>query len=99
LISQHDIISATMNKKHRRTLAAVFDDPVRSNISWQDIVGLLVALGAELLEGRGSRLRVALRGEKAIFYRPHPEKECDKGMVKSIRRFLIQAGVTGPIEE
>ena len=26
-----------MSKKHRRTLEAVFDDPVRSNIAWRDI--------------------------------------------------------------
>ena len=50
-----------MNKKHRQTLKALFENPVRSNILWQDIEKLLEALGAELSEGRGSRIRIALK--------------------------------------
>ena len=30
-----------MNQKHRGTLEAIFDDPVRSNIPWRDIEGML----------------------------------------------------------
>jgi hypothetical protein len=30
---------------------------------------------------------------KAVFHEPHPEKETDKGAVKSVREFLIKAGV------
>ncbi|MCJ2041254.1 type II toxin-antitoxin system HicA family toxin [Methylobacterium sp. J-059] len=52
------------------------------------------ACGAEITEGRGSRIRVALHGVRAVFHRPHPQKETDKGAVKSVRRFLIEAGVT-----
>jgi hypothetical protein len=55
---------------------------------------LLVACGAEISEGRGSRVRIALNGVKAIFHRPHPRKETDKGAVVSMQRFLIEAGVT-----
>lgn len=82
-----------MDNKHRKTLAAIFEDPVRSNINWNDIEALFKALGAEVTEGRGSRVRVALNGVKAVFHRPHPEKETDKGTVKSVRRFLLEAGV------
>ncbi len=82
-----------MNRKHKRTLAAIFEDPVRSGIAWTDIEALLKALGAELSEGRGSRVRVALNGVRAVFHRPHPEKETDKGAVKSVRRFLTEAGI------
>ena len=39
-----------MNQKHRRTLEAVFEEPVRSNISWCDIEGMLKAAGAEISE-------------------------------------------------
>jgi predicted HicB family RNase H-like nuclease len=28
---------------------------------------------------------------RAVFYRPHPAKEVDKGAVKSLRRFLVEA--------
>jgi hypothetical protein len=82
-----------MNQKNRRTLSAIFDDPVRSNILWADIESLFIALGADVSEGNGSRVRVALNGVRAVFHRPHPEKETDKGAVKSVRRFLNTAGI------
>ena len=82
-----------MNKKNNSTLAAIFEDPVRSDILWNDIESLLYALGAEITEGRGSRVRVALKGVRAVFHRPRPRKVTDKGSVKSMRRFLIAAGV------
>ena len=56
-----------MNQKHRRTLEAVFDDPVRSTIPWRDIEGMLKAAGAEITEGEGSRVRIALNGVRAVF--------------------------------
>jgi len=34
-----------------------------------------------------------LNSERAVFHRPHPEKETDKGAVKAMRRFLENAGV------
>lgn len=83
-----------MSKRHRKTLEAVFENPVRSNVVWSDIERMLQALGAELSEGRGSRVRIALRGLRAVFHRPHPQKETDKGALMSMRRFLTEAGVT-----
>jgi hypothetical protein len=83
-----------MNQKHRRTLGAVFEDPVRSNTPWRDIEAMLKAAGAEITEGIGSRIRAALNGVRAVFHRPHPQKETDKGAVRSVRRFLTEAGVT-----
>lgn len=82
-----------MRGKHRRTLEAIFADPGRASIAWADIEALLQALGAEVSEGRGSRVRVSLRGVDAVFHRPHPRKETDKGAVRSMRRFLREAGV------
>jgi hypothetical protein len=75
------------------TLESIFALPTKSNIVWKDIESLLLALGAELTEGNGSRVRIALDGVRAIFHRPHPRKEADKGSVASMRRFLIAAGV------
>jgi hypothetical protein len=83
-----------MNKKHRKTLQATFGDPVKSNIAWSDIEKMLIALGAEISEGSGSRVRIALNGVRAVFHRPHPQKETDKGAVVSMRRFLTEAGIT-----
>lgn len=82
-----------MDKKHRRTLEAIFENPERANIAWRDVEALFMALGAEITEGSGSRVRVALKDVRAVFHRPHPRKETNKGAVKSIRRFLEAAGV------
>jgi HicA toxin of bacterial toxin-antitoxin, len=83
-----------MSKKHRRTLAVIFAEPVRANVNWSDIEAMLEACGAEVSEGKGSRVRNALNGVRAVFHRPHPQKETDKGALRSMRRFLIEAGVT-----
>jgi len=40
-----------------------------------------------------SRVRIALNEVRAVFHHPHPQKETDKGAVKSMRRFLTEAGV------
>ena len=80
--------------KHDRTLEAIFADPVRASINWEDVESLLRHHGAEISEGAGSRVRIALNGVRAVFHRPHPRKEIDKGAVKSMRRFLTEAGVT-----
>ncbi len=82
-----------MNKKQRRTLEKIFGNPVQSSIQWNDIEKLLIALGAEISEGRGSRIRIVLNDVRAVFHRPHPRKETDKGAIVSMRRFLTEAGV------
>jgi hypothetical protein len=82
-----------MKKKHKKTLEAIFKRPTQGGISWKDIEALLINLGASISEGMGSRVRIELHGEDAVFHRPHPEKETDKGAVASMRRFLENAGV------
>ena len=76
------------------TLKEIFENPPKSNIAWKDIENLLIAQGAEITEGNGSRVRIALNGVKAVFHRPHPQKETDKGAVRSVRKFLTTAGVS-----
>ena len=78
--------------RHSKTLDAVFADPVRANVLWSDIEAMLASAGADLSEGRGSRIRISLNGVDAVFHRPHPQKETDKGALKSMRRFLTEAG-------
>jgi hypothetical protein len=82
-----------LSGKHQATLKAVFADPIRAGIVWRDIEALFVACGGEISEGNGSRVRVALKGVRAVFHRPHPQKETDKGAVKSVRRYLIEAEI------
>jgi len=83
-----------LSGRHRATLEAIFAEPVQANIPWREVEALFLACGAELSEGKGSRVRVALNGVRAVFHRPHPRKETDKGAVKSARRFLIEAEIT-----
>lgn len=82
-----------LNNRHRHTLAEIYKNPVPSSIKWADIEALLIALGAEVSEGSGSRVRIALNGVRAVFQRPHPQPTTDKGAVKSMRRFLTEAEV------
>lgn len=82
-----------MNKKHNRTLEAIFKLPVQSNVAWKDMESLMKSLGAEISEGFGSRVQFVLHGVRAVFHRPHPRKETDKGALVSVRRFLEYAGV------
>jgi hypothetical protein len=82
-----------MNKKHKRTLEAIFKTPVQSNVIWKDVEKLFVYLDGRIKEGEGSRLAVELNEVRAYFHRPHPQKETDKGALVSARKFLENAGV------
>lgn len=81
-----------MNNKHARTRAALFEEPTRADIAWRDVVSLFKALGADVKQGAGSRVWVALNGVRACFHEPHPEKEISKSAVRSVCRFLMNAG-------
>ena len=82
-----------MRTKHKRTLKDIFHDPILSNVKWKDVESLFEALGAEVEEGRGSRVRILLRNQVAVFHRPHPRKETDKGALVSARKFLMEVGI------
>lgn len=82
-----------MNNKQQKIYQEIFQNPVKSDISWKEIESLFLSLGANISEGSGSRIRVELNGERAVFHRPHPEKNTDKGAVMSVRKFLNYAGV------
>jgi hypothetical protein len=82
-----------MNSRHKKTLEAIFKEPVPSNIEWARIESLLLGLGAQLVEGRGSRVRFELNGHVATFHRPHPEREAKPYQVRDARAFLEAAGI------
>lgn len=56
-----------MNKKQRQTLQGIFEKPDRFDIEWSDVEALFKALGGESSEGRGSRVRVALKDVRPCF--------------------------------
>lgn len=83
-----------MNSKHKKTLALVFKDPVSGTIEWAAVEGLLIAVGCEVIEGNGSRVRFVKDGEVETFHRPHPAKEAKRYQVRAARAFLERIGVT-----
>ncbi|MBY0352996.1 type II toxin-antitoxin system HicA family toxin [Candidatus Babeliales bacterium] len=83
-----------MNKKHKKTLELIFKSPPQPNVRWSDIESLLRNLGAEISEGNGSRVRIILNDVKAVFHRPHPKPETDRGALVSMKRFLQNAGIS-----
>jgi len=82
-----------MNKKQRKTLDAIFAEPIRRNILWNDVVSLVKALGATVTQGDGSRVRFDLNNLALNIHSPHPQKELKLYQVKAIREFLINAGI------
>ena len=82
-----------MNRSHRRTLVAIFSQPVPTCLEWRRIEALFVVLGAQTIEGSGSRVRFALNDIVATFHRPHPAKEAKPYQVRDARTFLENAGV------
>lgn len=82
-----------MNNKHRKTLEAVFRDPVSGTIEWADIESLLVAAGCTVVQAGGSHVRFAVGSYVADFHRPHPQKEAKRYQVRDARIFLAKIGV------
>ena len=82
-----------MNKSHRKTLNDIFSQPVSATLEWRRIESLFVSLGAEIIEGSGSRVRFVLNGIIATFHRPHPAKEAKPYQVRDAKKFLENAGV------
>ena len=82
-----------MNSKQKRTLQAVFANPVSASIAWKDIESLLVAAGSEVIEGNGSRVRFFKDGVIGSFHRPHPQKEAKPYQVRDARSYLAQIGI------
>ena len=86
-----------MNNKHKKTLKAIFTDPVPSDIRWDDVKSLWLTLNAVVEQRAGSRVAVLLNDEVGHFHQPHLQQEIPKWTVKKIREFFENAGIE-PIE-
>jgi len=62
-------------------------------LEWLAVEALLIAAGARLVEGRGSRVRFEKDGEIETFHRPHPAKEAKRYQIRAARDFLERIGV------
>jgi hypothetical protein len=83
-----------MNSRHKKTLQSIFSYPASGVIDWSDIEDLLIASGARVVEGRGSRVRFVYKGIPATFHRPHPGKEARPYQIRDAKKFLETMGVT-----
>jgi hypothetical protein len=77
-----------LNSRQRATLEDIFSRPTKPNIRWSDVRNLLLALGVEVSQGRGSRVRLHYAGVALVLHRPHPKPEMVKGAVEDLREFL-----------
>jgi hypothetical protein len=82
-----------MNSKQAKALKAIFTDPVSASISWASVENLLIAVGCEVVEGTGSRVKFVKDGVIASFHRPHPEPDAKRYQVRDAREYLIKLGV------
>ena len=84
-----------MNRKHEKTLAALFADPTRANISWDAVVSALTAKDVEVHPAGGSKFVFSYGGTSHVLHRPHPGNELKKPGVRAVRSFCIAAAI-GP---
>jgi hypothetical protein len=82
-----------MKAAHRQTLDKIFENPVSGSIKWRDVEALLIALGAEVSEGSGSRVRFTISGQTLFLHRPHPSPDTKRWAIKDIREFLTNVGI------
>ena len=76
--------------KHHYTLDQI--SRLNGGLAWKKVEALLRSLGAEVYEGSGSTVTFALGERKLTVDRPHPRKECGRGLVKRVRVFLDELG-------
>lgn len=57
-----------MNNSQRKTLVAIFSDPVSPAIAWRDIESLFKACGGTIKQGRGSRVWFIMGTDVATFH-------------------------------
>jgi len=80
-----------LSNNHRDTLNKIFAHPVSHNVEWQDVIGLLGAVGD--IEERHGNLVVTLGGETETLHRHGSEKSLDADAVLSLRKLLASHGI------
>lgn len=83
-----------LNRKHQRTLEAIFSTQVPATLPWRRIEALFMTLGATKKERKGSGVVFHLNGKRVTFHTPHPQKEVQRYQIRRARNFLEEAGIT-----
>ena len=81
-----------MNRRHRKTLHALFAHPISANIDFKKVVHLLEDIGAEVDNKPGNRVGVKLNEHSAAFRHAHHNLLREE--VVQVRKFLETCGVT-----
>ena len=68
-------MNVRLNKKHQKTLEAIFSTRVRATLQWRRIEALFMALSATKEELRGSGVNFKLHGKLSRFTDHIPEKK------------------------
>jgi hypothetical protein len=77
-----------LNSKHSKTLKVVFTKPTSATLVFAEIEALVLALGGEVFEREGSRVKIVLQGEQWRCHRPHPGKEAKRYQIEEFRELL-----------
>ncbi len=80
-----------MNHRHRKTLHALFEHPVSSNLDPKLVFATLEDLGAEVTHGGHGQILVKLNGLTHGFH--DTRHSLSKEEVVTVRKFLEAAGV------
>lgn len=83
-----------MKAKHSKTLRALFSKLTKASITYVELEAMLLALGAELTEREGSRVKFTLHGIEWHAHRPRPGKQAKKYQVEQLREILILLDIT-----
>ena len=83
-----------MSHKHQTLLRAIFHDPLPANIHWRELESLLNHLGASIEPSHGARFKVSLNTASDFLHHPHNNSECSRDLIKQVREFLAQAGIS-----
>lgn len=82
-----------MHSHQRKTLARILANPASGTIRFSDVESLLEALGAEVTESKGSRVRFDLQGEQWHTHRPHPGNEAKRYQVRDLQELFQRLGI------
>jgi len=83
-----------LNSKQTKTKQAIFAQPTPKNITWNELVSLLSALGFRKIERGGSVTNFVIGNKSLVIHRPHTENTLKVCVVQRIRIFLFSIGVT-----
>lgn len=82
-----------MNKKHRKTLEAIFTKPVSGTLPFRDVESFMRAAGFEVKEREGSRVSFRRDGKVFNTHRPHPGNTAFPYQIRELREALEQIGI------